>query len=170
MRKTLFFCIVVLSTISFVSCSKEKDSEKPIITLIAPEEDEPIKPGSDVHFDMELSDNEALKSYKVNVHYAGDGHSHAPIYNAGEETVSFEQTWLEADFVKAGEEAIEGKRNAHIHHHHIEIPTSVGGKKLTEGHYHFMVYCTDMAGNESFVAREIEISYSAEEHDHHHIH
>lgn len=168
-NRVLLLATVVAMMFGFVSCQKEKDTEKAKINLIAPEEHEAIKPGSDVHFEVELSDNEALGSYKVNIHYAGDGHTHISPRRQAENSVEFGQTWLEQDFINAGErEAIEGKLSAHIHHHHITIPADINGKQLKEGHYHFMVYCTDKAGNEAFVAREIEISYSAEEHDHDH--
>jgi len=38
----------------------------------------------------------------------------------------------------------------------------------TPGDYHLMVYCTDAAGNEAYIARNIVLSTTAEEDDHHH--
>lgn len=58
---------------------------------------------------------------------------------------------------------ISGKKTAHIHHHDIMIP-----KDATPGDYHLMVYCTDAAGNETYVARNIELSNYVEEEYHHH--
>ncbi|KGN79138.1 hypothetical protein HW49_07145 [Porphyromonadaceae bacterium COT-184 OH4590] len=170
MKKLFLLSIVFISTFTFVSCEKEaKDTEKPVINLIAPKEDEALKPGSDVHFDVAFSDNEALKSYSVNIHGAFDGHTHKVISNAAGDSIAFEHTWVEDDFIKMGaKESINGKKNATIHHHYIEIPATINGKPIKEGHYHFMVYCTDHVGNQSMVAREIEISYSAKGHDHHH--
>lgn len=170
MKKLFLVSILAVGALSLSSCKEQfKDTEKPVINLIAPLEDEGIRPGSDIHFDMELSDNEGLKSYKVNIHGAFDGHTHKAPQRAEGDSIAFEHTWTEADFIKAGaKESIEGKKSAKIHHHYIVIPSEINGKPLKEGHYHFMVYCTDMAGNESMMAREIEISYTAEEHDHHH--
>jgi hypothetical protein len=111
-----------------------------------------------------LSDNEALASYKVNIHGAFDGHEHSATTRATEDSVAFEKTWMDSDFIVLGEEPIAGKRSVTIHHHLIEIPETVNGTPLKEGHYHFIVYCTDQAGQESFIAREIEISYDAVEH------
>lgn len=54
-------------------------------------------------------------------------------------------------------------RNAHIHHHDIVIP-----ENAAEGNYHLVVYCTDAAGNQSLVARDIIFSHDAEEHHHEH--
>ena len=58
---------------------------------------------------------------------------------------------------------ISGKKTAHIHHHDIVIPVNA-----TPGDYHLMVYCTDAAGNEAYIARNIVLSTTAEEDDHHH--
>lgn len=167
MRKILLVSFIALAGITLVSCEKDVDSVKPDIKLIAPEEDEAIKPGNEVHFDVEFSDNEALGSYKVNIHSNFDGHTHAVARAASANESGLNKTWEEKEFIAKGDEAIRGKKNAKIHHHHITIPTEIGGKPIKEGHYHFIVYCTDAAGNESFVAREIAITSSAEERDHH---
>ncbi|MDO4725878.1 MAG: DUF4625 domain-containing protein [Porphyromonadaceae bacterium] len=170
MKKLFLVSIVLIGTFAFVSCEKtKKDSEKPVINLIAPEKDKALKPGSDIHFDVAFSDNEALKSYKVNIHGVFDNHDHKIIRNTASDSIVFDHTWTEEDFIKMGaKESINGKKNASIHHHYIVIPATINGKPLKEGHYHFMVYCTDHAGNESNVARDIKISYSAKGHDHHH--
>lgn len=172
MKKIIFTSLVMtLSALSLVSCKKESlDVEGPKIKLVAPAEDAVLKPGSEVHFEVEFADNEALGSYKVNIHdAAGHTHQHATT-RAPQDVVAFEKTWQESEFVKAGQEAIAGKKNAHVHHHLIKIPADIDGKKLKEGHYHFGVFCTDKAGNETKLWSEIVISYSGEAHDHEHEH
>jgi hypothetical protein len=140
----IFSMITVLSL--FTSCNDDGDTVKPVIHLIEPEEDAVLKIGSDVHFEMEVSDNEMLKSYKVEIHSNFDGHTHS---RAETTDFSFNKTW-----------DLSGK-NADIHHHEIIIPESA-----TPGYYHLMVYCTDVAGNEASLARDIELSHDGEEHDH----
>ncbi|MDR1937160.1 MAG: DUF4625 domain-containing protein, partial [Tannerellaceae bacterium] len=49
----------------------------------------------------------------------------------------------------------------HIHHHEILIPDNA-----TPGDYHLEVFCTDAAGNESFVVVNIELGYEGSDHDH----
>ncbi len=181
--------LILLGAATFVSCEKEEvDNEKPVIRLIAPEEDEAIRPGSDIHFEVEFSDNVGLASYKVNIHGAFDGHTHSAAVQGtalgtndsvdgtraesdDTESEAFEKTWFESDFIALGDEPIAGKRGATVHHHHMTIPETitVNGivKPVKEGHYHFLVYCTDESGLESFIAREILISSDAEEHFHH---
>lgn len=177
MKKNVLFLtsLILLGTAAFTSCEKDDvDNEKPVIRLIAPEEDEEIRPGSDIHFDVEFSDNVALASYKVNIHGAFDGHTHSATLStrAEEEGEPFERTWLESEFIALGDEPIAGKRSVTVHHHHIVIPETITvdgvEKPIKEGHYHFMVHCIDEAGLETFVAREIVISSEADEHDHHH--
>lgn len=55
-----------------------------------------------------------------------------------------------------------GAKNASIHHHEILIPANA-----TPGNYHLMVYCTDAAGNEAHLARNVVLSTEGgEEYEH----
>jgi hypothetical protein len=147
-----FLSLVILCAITlcspFISCKDDGDTTKPVINLIEPEEDAVLLIGDDVHFEMEVSDDVMLKSYKVNIHPNSDGHTHSRETGSG--TWEFDQTW----------DDISGLKNKLIHHE-IAIPA-----EAPEGPYHLMVYCTDAAGNEAFVARDIELSHEGEEHDH----
>ncbi len=168
MKKVFFTTVMAISAFVFLSCEKKSiDAERPVIKLIAPEEEEGIKPGADIHFDLELTDNVALGSYKVNIHPNFDGHHHAVARGANVNDGGFNKTWEEKEFIAKGEEPVKGKKSAKIHHHHIVIPREINGKPIKEGEYHFMVHCTDMAGNDNYVARNIIISSGAEEHEHH---
>ena len=169
MKKLFLASIVLLSTFVMISCEKnKKDTEKPTIKLIEPENGDALKPSDKgIHFEVEFADNEALGSYKVNIHPAG-GHTHeqaAPQFANGD-SIAFEKTWFESEFIAAGEQSISGKRNTTIQHDKIVIPPTVNGKPLKEVNYHFMVTCLDKAGNEKFVVHNVKISYSAKEHDH----
>lgn len=154
MKTTTLFTALVITT-SLVSCSKDGgDTTKPEINLTSPAEGATLGTDGDVHFEMELSDDVALGSYKVEIHSNFDGHTHASVTRSdSDETTAFSynNTWSD----------IEGQRNATIHHHEIIIPADA-----THGDYHFIVYCTDAAGNESYVVRNIEIEAEGEEHDH----
>lgn len=149
-------CLFVTSS-SFTSCSDDdSDTIPPVIKLIEPKEGDILKIGSDVHFDMELSDNEMLFSYKVEIHNAFDGHEHTKSLKAESETVpfSFNKSW-----------SVSGQKNAKIHHHEIVIP-----ENATPGNYHLMVYCTDVAKNQSYITRKIVLSHDGEVHEHEHEH
>ena len=145
-------CLMAIFSLFFTSCSSdnEGDTVKPVINLIEPTEGATLKIGNahGVHFDMELSDDVMLKSYKVNIHSNFDGHSHT---RTSEETVdfSFNRSW-----------DVSGK-NTKIHHHEIVIP-----ENATPRNDHLMVYCTDEAGNESYLARNIVLSHDGEEYEH----
>ena len=176
--------LIILGGTVFASCEKEEWITRSGNPLDRSREGEAIRPGSDLHFEVEFSDNVGLASYKVNIHGAFDGHTHSAAVQGtalgtshsvngtraesdDTESEPFEKTWFESDFIALGDEPIAGKRNARVHHHHIVIPETVNGKPVKEGHYHFLVYCTDESGLESFIAREIIISADAEEHHHH---
>lgn len=169
MKESLYLAgIILLGAVAFMACDTEDiDNEKPVITVIEPTEDEEVMPGSRLHFTVQFSDNVSLASYKADIHGAFDGHTHNAVVNgaigtrAAADSVAFEKTWLESDFIALGETPIAGKEQAYVAHQHIGIPATVDGKPLKEGHYHFIVYCTDSSGQESFIAREIVIAYDA---------
>lgn len=146
-------CLLFCMTYVFTSCSDDDgDSVKPVISLHAPKEGAELKIGGDIHFDMDLEDNDLLKSYKVEIHNNFDGHGHTKAENTVETVhFTFNKSW----------DDIAGKKSAHIHHHEIKIP-----ENATPGNYHFMVYCTDASGNESYVARNIILSTTAEVPEH----
>jgi hypothetical protein len=163
-KSTLIAIITtILSILTIVSCEKSGDTTSPVIHLNAPTEGAELMAGKDVHFDMELSDNEMLKSYKVEIHNnmeSPHGHEKAirPLHLKSGSYYSYQQSWDVSD-----------KKNAHIHHHEIEIPEDV-----IPGAYHFMVYCTDASGNESHIALNISIvphdgsDDDDDDHDHDH--
>lgn len=154
MKVLNFFLVSLMATmaIAFSGCKEDSDTEKPVIHLEEPAEDDVLQigDGHGVHFDCEFTDNEALASYKVNIHPNFDGHTHTR--SSATETVDFEfeKTWT-----------LSG-RNQSVHHHEIVIP-----ENATPGDYHLMVYCTDAAGNEAHIAVNIELSHEGGE-DHHH--
>lgn len=152
--KTRAILATLLLAITFVSCDKDNagDTTKPEINLISPAEGGVLgATGEGIHFEMELSDDVALASYKVEIHNNFDGHEHTT--KSDEDTVDFTylNTWTD----------MAGQRNATIHHHEIVIPTNA-----THGDYHFIVYCVDEAGNESYVVHNITIEDEGDDHDH----
>ncbi|MDR1644983.1 MAG: DUF4625 domain-containing protein [Tannerellaceae bacterium] len=147
----LIFCLTAIFPLSTVSCDKDGDTVKPVINLIEPAEGDVLVIGEDVHFEMELSDNEMLKEYKVGIHHNFDGHSHSAT-RADLEPFLFEKVW-----------DVSGKKNTSVHHHEIVIPTTAA-----PGDYHLEVYCTDAAGNEAYIVRNVELAYEGGDHDHDH--
>lgn len=162
MKNNIYKGILAVGLIlGFAACSSDdsKDTQKPIIVLNAPNEGAKLEVGADIHFDMEVSDNEMLGSYKIDIHENSDGHTHSAKKAAAlENTVefSFQKQW-----------SLEGKRNADVHHHEIVIP-----QNAELGKYHFVVYVLDEAGNQSMEARSIQIvgpgeGDASEEHSNH---
>ena len=132
------------------------DVTKPVIDLIEPEEGAVLKIGNGkgVHFEMNLSDDVMLRSYKINIHNNFDHHGHDS-RAAGEKNTAF-------TFDKVYD--VSGLKNTKVHHHDIVIPADAA-----PGDYHLMVWCTDAAGNQTEVARNIVLSADGgteTEHDH----
>lgn len=150
--KIYFTTILFTSVLTFFSCDKEdSDTTKPVIDLHEPAEGQALLIGSEkgVHFEMDLSDNVMLKSYKIDIHNNLDHHSHGGTRAEGEGGVPF---------VFNRSYDVSGKKNVHVHHHDIVI-----SEDATPGDYHLMVYCTDAAGNETYIIRNIVLSTTAEE-------
>lgn len=161
--KTKFYlpiiCLLAMASFVLTSCDKDEDSDttKPLIQLHEPEEGQALQIGNvhGIHFDMDLTDDVMLKSYKIDIHSNFDNHPHSRSNDAGNaETVVF-------TFNRSYD--VSGQKTAHVHHHDIVIPANA-----TPGAYHLMVYCTDAAGNESYIARNIVLSNDVEDEDHHH--
>lgn len=145
----IIFLFLTIAIFGFVACSDEEiDTEKPVIQLNEPITHANFHPGDEIHFDAEFSDNVALKQFKIDIH-SGEGHDH----KSGQD----DDHGLDWSYEYIGE--LQG-HNQQLQMH-IDIP-----EDAKHGEYHFLVYCTDEAGNESFVAIEIEI----EDDDHHHDH
>ena len=138
---TLLFISFFAITLSSCSDSDEGDTTKPVINLISPAENSNLKIGNEkgIHLEMDLSDNEELASYKIDIHGNFDGHGHKS--DDGTVVFKYSNSWK-----------VSGK-NAHIHQHEIIVPDNA-----TAGNYHLMVFCVDAAGNESYVARNIVLS------------
>lgn len=143
--KTKFYFLVIsllaICSVCLPACDNDEkgDVTKPVIDLIEPEEGAVLKIGNEkgVHFEMNLSDDVMLKSYKINIHNNFD-----KVYD------------------------VSGLKNTKVHHHDIVIPADAA-----PGDYHLMVWCTDAAGNQTEVARNIVLSADGgteTEHDHDH--
>lgn len=155
-KKILFFVLSAIMCASFSACDEdEADTTKPVITLDEPEDGDSLRIGESVHFECDFSDDEALGSYLIEIHNNFDGHGHkiSSSQTRGEDTEAFY-------FKKSYD--ISNLRNTHVHHHDIVIP-----ENATPGAYHLIVYCTDAAGNQAMVARDIILSHDAESHHHH---
>ena len=148
---------LILCMIFFTSCDNDStcDTTRPMINLIEPCEGEILKIGNEngVHFEAEFVDDTMLSSYMIEIHSNFNDHNHGTSRSSDENTIAF-------SYKKSFD--ISGKVNAYVHHHEIIIPANA-----TPGKYHLMVYCTDAAGNESWVARNIVLSLTeGSDHDH----
>ncbi len=137
----------LLISATFISCDDEGDVTKPVIELTSPAEGDVISVASasvsGLHFEVDFSDDVALASYKVNIH-SEEGHTHSSsVTRSDDDEWEYNQTWYD----------IDGLKSSHVHHHEIIIDTP----EEHYGEYHFMVYCVDQAGNQSYISKNVTI-------------
>jgi len=139
MKKIIFGALVValfMTALLAASCKKDDvDNTKPTIVINEPEEEEQFALGSELHLDVDFTDNVELHQYKVDIHSA-EGHIHK----------STSEKWV---FEKVYD--LSGMKNKNVHAL-IDIPATID-----TGDYHVIIYCTDKAGNESNAFKTFEV-------------
>ncbi|MBE7641245.1 DUF4625 domain-containing protein [Salegentibacter sp. BLCTC] len=167
MKTKLVYLFSITATLFLASCSEDDDNvidtEAPEIVISDPVDGEEIAPGGEVHFDALLTDNTELASYKVEIHNAFDGHTHAIAKQEGHKDNPW--SYSEVFEIEPGQKSFEA-------HHHIPVPAEINGEHISEGHYHFGLFVTDAAGNESqaFLELHIEGDHDGDGNDHDHDH
>ena len=151
MKKALFFSTLFVGLI-FLSCGDDDgDTTKPLIEVTSPASGSEYLVGETITVTADLSDNEALGSCKVHIHY-GEGHSHSNDLRA---EISVEE---EKEFVyQVVIDTISHKKEAKITAN-IIIPETIDGKPVKKGTYHLGVSCFDLVGNENHHYTDIIIA------------
>ncbi len=122
----------------FTACSDDEgstDLTAPVIEVLDPEWGEAFAAGEHIHFDANLSDNDGLASFQVDIHNNFDGHSHGRSTAHDPSLVKF--SYLESFDVPSGAK----NYNAHLHDD-IEIV-----ENALAGPYHLIVNAIDINGN-----------------------
>lgn len=162
MKTRIIYLPSLIVSLFVASCSEDDDAtidtEAPEITIVEPHNEEEVAPGGEIHFDAIFTDNVELASYKVEVHNAFDDHTHSVVKQ--EEHQDNPWSYNEVFTIPAGQTSFEA-------HHHISVPAEINGEPVSEGHYHFGVYVTDAAGNESQAFLELHLEAGDEDHDDH---
>lgn len=142
-------CVALLAGASMFSGCKKKDTEMPTIEIVMPNAQEhEVKPGESLLVRVVVKDNEALGSVKLNIHWAGDGHTHeghdhhhGASMTRGEEKVKFSYNY-----------SVDLKGKSATVEQRVKIPANA-----VESVYHLEVACVDLAGNETGAFQEIHI-------------
>lgn len=142
------FPIAFMALALLASCEKnDADTQKPQIEVISPAEEQQIRLGDAIVFNVKFSDNEELKSYKVDIHSNFDAHTHK--LGAVNDSVAwtFQKSW---DFPA-------GMSQMQIQHQEIVVPAVISEHPVSRGEYHITIYCTDASGNEHWMALPIDV-------------
>ena len=145
--KIITYTLLTFSLLGFTACSDDDgflDKEKPIITINKPTDHQHLHNGDILDIDIDLSDNVGLSTYKIDIHFDGDGHQH--------------KSAVLAEWSQNFGDPLHGK-TSHKIVEQLPIPD-----EITTGHYHFGIHALDTSGNEEIKYIEIEIV----DHDHDH--
>lgn len=149
----LKYTFVAVTALFITSCSSDDnttlDTTKPEVKIVTPLEDQHLHPGDVINFEALLKDDVELGKAKVDIHFDGDGHTHAHKSAAADKEFSFNQEYTIPNGLK--EHTLKGD---------IQIPADI----TAGGHYHFGIIATDKAGNETQNYIEIEIAVHGHEH------
>jgi len=107
------------------------DTTKPTISLVDPTAGMAYVLGTNIHLQMDLSDNVELKSYKVVIAKSTKGLQTSDW--------AYTNTWVLAS----------GKKTTTVNQSEIAIPLTVTGNQVTVGNYDMTITCTDTSGNEA---------------------
>jgi hypothetical protein len=135
------FKYTILAALTGLLASCASDTEKPVVTIHEPANNEIVEVGSEIHVDFEITDNDALKQFKIDIHGGHDGHTHGKL------------SAILPPFDTIIVENISGI--AVDRHIHIDVPTNAW-----PGPYHVIVYATDQSGNEGKAEADITIRNS----------
>lgn len=160
-NKILYLIPMLLLFITACSDDDENilDTESPSITVNEPTEGEVFEAGGEMHFDILLSDNEMLASYRVEIHNNFDGHSHGSVMKSNGEFTRQSADVTPWSYNETYE--IEGNQTTFEDHQHIEIP-----ENAAEGAYHLGIVVIDAAGNENQAYVEFMIGHDHSDEDH----
>src|SRR5690554_6879671 len=87
MKKLKFiYAFAVVTALFSASCSSDDnsgtDTQKPTIIINEPTDGRVFHAGDEIHTDIDFMDNVQLASYKIDIHFAGDGHSHKVMHGS----------------------------------------------------------------------------------------
>lgn len=149
MKKSALLSFLFISTFTIVSCSDDDvvlDTEKPQIIINEPTAGQTFDVGEEMHLNASVTDNVELASYKIDIHFGGDGHEHKALRDDDHVEWKYQTTGT-----------LSGKSDEV--HLHVDIP-----ENAEEGPYHIGVFAIDKAGNENVSWVTVEIHN--DEHDH----
>jgi len=140
--------LIALILTALIACDKDDDTEDTVDPTIKSamidnsDEDILVTAGNEIHFDVEVEDNEALGELKIDVHDIFDGHSH------GKKSAT---KWADVKTIQ-----LSGKTQDV--HEHMDVPTNA-----TAGPYHAIFRLIDAEGNEGeFVELDFMVSNGSE--------
>ena len=147
-------CSLCMLFLSGLASCEHADTTPPVIILASPLNDAIVEAGGELCIQVTFTDDVALSAYKINIHSNFNGHSHSPARQINKPSYDVQASQT-TDFVITLTSASQNDpltgRNC-FRDIDIDIPDDA-----TPGNYHLLVYCTDAAGNEAYIAQDLKI-------------
>ncbi|TCO09835.1 DUF4625 domain-containing protein [Natronoflexus pectinivorans] len=165
MKKLKYILPAILALGLFAACSDDDDVDTtaPVIEIISPEDHEEFHPGETIHLHAIITDDTELASWKIDIHYNSDGHTHSQVITLKHGDHDHHHGEKEWHVHKDG--VIEGNVKTYELKLELEIPDDA-----KHGEYHLGVFAVDKAGNQAQKFIEIEVEDDDHHDDHHHDH
>ena len=161
LNKILSLALIAMLTFACSDDDDALDAQAPVIEVMEPAVNSEFEPGDMLHIHAEITDDVQLSSYRIDIHFGGDGHTHRPVANAEGEHMewSYDETGTISGTAHSLEKDIEIPH--HIMHDGVE-------HEIEAGDYHIGIFIIDATGNETELFRTIEVHNHAEGggHDH----
>lgn len=155
MKKFIKYGLSLVIASFIISCSSDDDgvldTVDPVVLMNSPSNMDEFDPGDEINFDISFVDNVALASYKIDIHWAGDGHTHRP------SPMHDHDDLIEWDF------EVTGNLTGTVDQVQMTVPIPENAKHDL---YHVGVIVLDEAGNEGRMF--IDIVIGDVDHDHNH--
>ncbi|ASB49827.1 DUF4625 domain-containing protein [Alkalitalea saponilacus] len=160
MKKLKYILPVLFAFTIFIACSDDDDVDTtpPVIEIVSPDDHAHFHPGETIHLHAIITDDTELATWKIDIHYNSDGHTHSQIITLKHGDHDHHHGEKEWHLHKDG--LIEG--NVKVYELELDLIVPEDAK---HGEYHLGVFAVDKAGNQSQVFIEIEVE--DDDHDHH---
>lgn len=151
MKKVSLIAIMALVIGLFSTSCSSDDGDRPTVQVLEPTRNATFQPGDEITVKAILTDEVELSQFKLDIHYAGDGHTHRP-------SISTKMPELEWDHEVI--ESISG--STYEVNISVQVPETImsGGTEhaIKRGDYHLGVFAISSRGfdNRSFVDIKIE--------------
>lgn len=134
-KLNLLVVFAIVFATAFTSCSSD-DGNRPTLQIMEPTKDAVFIAGDPIHVHAILKDDKQLSKFKIDIHYAGDGHTHGVVPRSA----FVEWNYINEGNISGTEFTLDKM---------IEIPTTINESPIRKGEYHLGIFVLNSSGSET---------------------